>query len=109
MGDFENRWATPQLDQNFKPTRIFWGQFFYLYLSLYVYNVEYILKRQKLRDPFDGPSNPSNPLNKTLGTFQKSLSQWYVLKVSKVPYPKLKHKSAFPRFNDIFVFFLFNN
>ena len=41
---FDFFYPDPQLVQNFKPTRNLSGQFFYIYISIYGYNVYYILK-----------------------------------------------------------------
>ena len=39
--------ANPQLDQNFEPTKNLREPYFYIYLSIYWYSVQYILKRNK--------------------------------------------------------------
>ena len=68
-GVFEFFYSNPQLDQNLKPTKNLCGQLIYIYilyiyLCIYVFSVEYILKWKKLKDTFDTPSNPipSHPI-----------------------------------------------
>ena len=97
QGVFDFFYPDPQLAQIFKPTRNLSGQFFFIYTSIYGYNVYYILKWRKLKDTFGDrpvPSRPSRPSHQikhfeAKKSLRNPIDFWNALMPH---YPKIKHK-----------------